>query len=713
MEDEGLKNVKSIESESVDTVEKQEPKQGGKRRKKGLKVLFGILIGLIVFMGLVHCYFFLPVSDYMRNSERTFTIPDSNQGFIAQGITYDESTDEFFLTGYMKDGSASPIYIVKKETYECIQKVLMVNQDGSAFDGHCGGIACLNGKIYIAGSSDYCIYEFDEQKIRTAEQESCVAYDKVLELSNGDNLKVAYLTTANGLLYAGEFYREENYKTDEQHRVETADGVSNAYLVGFKVEENGLKPVEVYSTPDKIQGAAFSGDCLYLSSSYAVAFSKLYQYKLEDIKAVGTGIVQGTEVPHYILDRDSLKKTGKISPMSEEIEIVDGKMYIMSESASNKYIFGKLLGAWKVYATDMEGFFEDTSYNGRASDCSGVSDNGGASDDGEASYDGKTAENGEASYNGEAADNGIIIVTDQAGRTVTFEGQAESIVSCYYITTYAAMALGIDDKLLGIESKADTRDIYHMANEELISLPAVGTMKELNLEKVAELNPDVVLMPKKLKDYADTLEQLGIKTLVVNPESSDELQEMLRLIGKVCGAEEKGEQLIGYYKDSENRVKALTEGVSKKRTVVCSNSSYLAVAPNDMYQATLMEAAGGVNAAADLDGDYWVDISYEKMLEMNPDVIIIPCNASYGKQDILGDENLSVLSAVKSGSVYSMPGNIEEWDSPVPSGVLGMLWMTSVLNPEKYGYEEFRDDATEFYKEFYGFNIDKALITEP
>lgn len=306
-----------------------------------------------------------------------------------------------------------------------------------------------------------------------------------------------------------------------------------------------------------------------------------------------------------------------------------------------------------------------------------------------------------------------ISVVDQAGRTVELEKPAETVVSCYYISSYAAMALGIPEKVVGIEKKADSRPVYHMAQERFLSLPAVGTMKELDVEAVAALKPDIIIMPKKLKDYADTLEKLGIKSVVVNPESQEELEEMLRLMGKVCGAETQAEKLIDYYSLKKDEIKKYTTNVEHPKTCICSNSSYLAVAPADMYQSSILRIAGGENAADGLEGDYWTDISYEKMLAMNPDVIIIPCGAAYSREDIMADKNLSAVSAVKNGKIYMMPQNIEEWDSPIPSGILGMLWMTTVLNPETYSYEKFQNDVVEFYSNFYGFGIDKKLITKP
>lgn len=65
------------------------------------------------------------------------------------------------------------------------------------------------------------------------------------------------------------------------------------------------------------------------------------------------------------------------------------------------------------------------------------------------------------------------------------------------------------------------------------------------------------------------------------------------------------------------------------------------------------------------------------------------------------------MPAVQSGAVYEMPSGIEEWDSPIPSGILGTLWMTSVLHGDAYPFDTFTADVQDFYKTFYGFEIDR------
>ena len=75
-----------------------------------------------------------------------------------------------------------------------------------------------------------------------------------------------------------------------------------------------------------------------------------------------------------------------------------------------------------------------------------------------------------------------ITVTDHAGRKVTIQKEPQRIVSCYYITSSLLMALGVDDKMVGIEDNPDYRPIYALSAPHLLELPWVGTAKVLDLE---------------------------------------------------------------------------------------------------------------------------------------------------------------------------------------------------------------------------------------
>jgi len=316
------------------------------------------------------------------------------------------------------------------------------------------------------------------------------------------------------------------------------------------------------------------------------------------------------------------------------------------------------------------------------------------------------------------APNGVkpgeaVTLTDQAGRTVDIKQPVNKIVSGYYISTSACIALGLTGKLAGIEDKAASRPIYALAAPDLLKLPNVGTAKNFNMESCVALEPDLVILPISLQDSAEQLSRMGIPVILVNPESYDSELEMVTLIGEAAGAAERAQSYQSYALSARDAAGTLTADLKNKPVVyMCGVGSYLTTAPKDMYQAGLIQTAGGVNAAAELGGSGWTNISYEELLVMNPDVMIIPSEAGYGKADILGDPQLADLQAVKSGRVYKMPDNFEAWDSPVPSCMLGVQWLLSVLHEDICPMETVQKEAAAFYKEFYGIDINTSLITK-
>lgn len=302
-----------------------------------------------------------------------------------------------------------------------------------------------------------------------------------------------------------------------------------------------------------------------------------------------------------------------------------------------------------------------------------------------------------------ALTNYPLTLTDHAGREVVIEEEPQKLVSGYYISTSLLIALDLDDRLVGVEAKADKRAIYRLAAPELIGLPSVGTAKEFDLEGCLALEPDLVILPLKLKNSAETLEQMGVDVLLVNPENRDLLREAIDMIAAATGTQQEAGALVDFAARQEALLAKKLEGAEKPKVYLAGNSAMLSTAGDAMYQSDMIRLAGGVNAAAEITDPYWVEISYEQLLAWDPDYIILASDASYTVEDVLTDVNLSGLKAVANGQVYQLPSKAEAWDSPVPSGILGSVWLAEVLHPELFTEAEPSAVIDEYYETFYQF----------
>lgn len=314
------------------------------------------------------------------------------------------------------------------------------------------------------------------------------------------------------------------------------------------------------------------------------------------------------------------------------------------------------------------------------------------------------------SNNVESKDNKVTVV-DQLGREVELDGTPEKIVSSYYISTSLLINLGVQDKLVGIEAKAKTREMYKKVAKELIDLPAVGTSKEINVEECANLNPDLVIIPTRLKEFIPKFEELKIPVIAIEPETLDQFKETVKLIGKAVGKEEKANKLVNYYDDTISKVKELNKNLTEKQNVYLAGSdSVLKTCTSKMYQNYMFEVCGGENVTKELTDGYWTTISVEELVKKDPDVIYMVGYASYSKDDILKDERLKGVNAIKNNKVYVFPSTLEAWDYPTPSSMLGILWLENNLHPDLYSKEDYIKDAKEFYKEFYDIEVSEEEL---
>lgn len=317
--------------------------------KKFRKIILRILLGLLCFIMVVtigvYAWSKIHYHSFYTDAERSISIPGLWSGFIPQGFDYDEKTQTFLISGYMKDGeSASRIYVVPQEGDAHF--VELKKENGDAYTGHCGGVAINGSFIYISGSKSICVFD-TEDVLSGAEAKQIGSID------TGE--RMSFCTYVNGYLLSGAFYRPGNYETPDYHHVTTPAGDENPALIWIYQADASAEfgidnvPIAALSVRGLVQGIEVTDEGeVILSTSYGLASSALWLYEMDDRK--GSVTVDGNEIPLYYLDSENLVETVTAPPMTEEILWLDGRVYIMTESACTKYIFGKFIDGGHVFA---------------------------------------------------------------------------------------------------------------------------------------------------------------------------------------------------------------------------------------------------------------------------------------------------------------------------------------------------------------------------
>ena len=302
-----------------------------------IKILAVILITIIALIGALNIVVRIAYAPYFKISGKICPISGLSEGFVPQGTTFDDSTGTVITCGYMVDNCPSRIYRTDPKTNSYTFYSLMSN--GKPFFGHTGGIQYSDGKLYLANEGDG-LYIFDA---KLPEGESVIDIGSPLKMNNHTSFVFADETG----IFVGEFNNDSEYQTEN---VITYKGKTQRAIVEKFGFDNLEDPEEVYSIPNLAQGFAITDDgSIVISTSYGLSSSKFLIYYGDEIKSTDR-TYRGA--PLYFLDEPSEVLTAP--PMSEDLDMVDGKLVYLSESASSKYFFGKLLFNFYVNTVDID-----------------------------------------------------------------------------------------------------------------------------------------------------------------------------------------------------------------------------------------------------------------------------------------------------------------------------------------------------------------------
>ena len=314
-------------------------------------IAFFIILGILILKIVAPIYY----QDFYDKAQCEFEIPELSTGFIPQGFEYRTEDKVFLISGYIYKSDVSRVYIVEPDGR--YTKVEIQDTDGSALISHSGGICSLGEFIYIAGCDGKC-YVLTAESVMESESGSARI------IGSFDTYNDAVFCCVNGdKLYVGEYYHPIKFKTNKEHWLVTPSGdKNNAIVTAFDMEEGsqlGVEkmPVVAYSIRSTVQGMCFTDDNkIVLSSSSVFKGSQLYYYDFEAISKGITGIIaiEDTTIPLYYVDRSNLKQKIEVLPKSEGLAFRDGRVYMLFESASKRFKYGKLLKGDYVYSYDEE-----------------------------------------------------------------------------------------------------------------------------------------------------------------------------------------------------------------------------------------------------------------------------------------------------------------------------------------------------------------------
>ena len=256
-----------------------------------------------------------------------------------------------------------------------------------------------------------------------------------------------------------------------------------------------------------------------------------------------------------------------------------------------------------------------------------------------------------------------VSIKDDMGRTVNLTKKPERIVVTSASFLEPLEAVDGADLVVGRPDSKTKMPAYAK------SLSSVGKVYQVDAEKIIACNPDLVIVNKGMNEkLVDTLESNGIKTLVLDMKSYEDVKREVGILAQVTGAKDKGDALVA---DMDAKIQAVRDKIpqDKRRvSVIHSTSQGLSVQLDGSIAGSIAKMLGWDNVAAGTtpleNNPDAAPYSLETLVSQNPELLFVTSMGELSTIKSEMDETMKTnpawqsVDAVKQGRVYYLPQDL-------------------------------------------------------
>ena len=252
-----------------------------------------------------------------------------------------------------------------------------------------------------------------------------------------------------------------------------------------------------------------------------------------------------------------------------------------------------------------------------------------------------------------------LTVSDGIGKEITIEKEPQKISS---------VSLGSDEILLSLVDRARIRSISQIAKDPGLSniSDSIGDIDLLgtNSEMMIAAQPDIVIGTDFTNpDFIRQIEDAGITVYTfVTPGSIEDVKKVITDLAYILNAVEDGRALIEWMDGKLNEIKSKLDILNSDEVAkALSLDSFFYTYGKGTTFDSIAGHAGVTNLAADSGMEFWVQLSKEQVVSLNPDMILLPSWSYEGfdavkfAEEFKSDPSLAGVDAVKNDRVFTLP----------------------------------------------------------
>lgn len=171
-------------------------------------------------------------------------------------------------------------------------------------------------------------------------------------------------------------------------------------------------------------------------------------------------------------------------------------------------------------------------------------------------------------------------------------------------------------------AKTQSSDIW--PKEQVDTLPSVGTYIKPNLEKIIELNPDLVITSFHSTEILDDLKRFNINYTEIKSERLSDIYKNIETIANLTNKKDEGKKLVSELKQRLNALDL--SKIQGKKAIFFYMGTNLMSFGKDTLVGDIFEFMKLDNIATKLSGKTPI-VTSEYLLEQDPDFILFVGNS--------------------------------------------------------------------------------------
>jgi iron complex transport system substrate-binding protein len=279
-------------------------------------------------------------------------------------------------------------------------------------------------------------------------------------------------------------------------------------------------------------------------------------------------------------------------------------------------------------------------------------------------------------------------VVDGYGRTVRLPLNPSRIISLAPSLTETVYALGVQDRLVG---DTDYCDYPPEAQKK----PKVGGVTNPNLEQIAALHPDLVLVTKEgnLLETVRALDTIGIPSYATDARTVEEIISSTQKLADVLNASASGKALTDDLQRRLSVLRSKLSAVPPRKVLFVVWTEPLISVGKDTFIADALRRAG---AASIVDSSHdWPQVSLEEVAHLQPEFLVFAAShsdTSARELDALANRpGWRILDAVHNRNIAVISDAIIR---PAPRIVSVIEDLARQLHPEVFADAPGTENAT-------------------